>query len=386
MPSKEDVTQWGLAEDFFSHKPREPLQIEKLHRSDSLFHEPSAPNTDHSYLRFGPNILRLLPGENKPNGCIAGKGVSSRVKYLLDKDDIRYTVKIDNYMYAGEKKRGLQQESTLSLDIGFFKTVGYRIKPINPKKGRLREKSFRYAVMEDLGKQLFDYLKRNGTTLSDETRLNLAFQACFQIHQLHQGSSSKSGRKITHGDIKPANFYYDEKSNKLSLGDYGFSEYGPINRLPERTKGTPNYLPYQTKNPARTREIQQWTKVELDIFALKRTCYCPMQRNTMLGHVFLEEDIPPMILTKGLLEKYKLADYFKTTHNNEHNYDALFLASICLLASVNLSRLIPSIEQSKKHQKSIIALYFSKQLDEEHLTALIDAKDEFSSTPASLNP
>jgi serine/threonine protein kinase len=361
-----------------SSKPVKNKQILKLHRKTSPYHklQKSAPSVKHSFLKFPKEIYEVLPGKSQ-GGHDAGNGSYSHVKYVLGEHHDKHVLKVDS-VYAIKNRHPYDKETKISQEVGLFEEVGYREKAIKPSKGRDESFNFRYAVMPDCGVDLCLYLYNNRKTLTDQQRLHLAIKAAFQIHKLHSGLLSSEGNPIAHLDIKPENFYYDEETDTLTLGDYGFAAYGPIQKKATHFRYTPEYFPY-IEHPF---EIERYSLEALDIFAFKRTCFLPkkMKISGKDKEQLNEACYPNYILPMSLINKTKLAPYINTELGKKDFHTALFLTHVIILASISRHDLIN--ETDTNFQKAVTVLYFADCLDTAHLKAI--CQDEYAKTISKL--
>jgi tRNA A-37 threonylcarbamoyl transferase component Bud32 len=89
---------------------------------------------------------------------------------------------------------------------------GHRL-GISPKVYEYNEDDHPYILMDELGKTLFEYMKKTGKISKDHQR-----QVISILEKLDEN-------RIFHGDISPLNFMSGkEDSNKLYIIDYGMSK------------------------------------------------------------------------------------------------------------------------------------------------------------------
>lgn len=370
MLNKSDEYTWKRAKKHFSNQTLNQDVVYKLHRHTSPYWRTqyTAPTVTHSFIHLNGTLYELMPGNPKRQGKIAGKGGFSRVKYIYDENGKKYTVKIDLYKGACLDKNSLPSlETRISKDVGLFLNVGYRTKP--KSLNRTNEKYFRYAVMEDLGTDLSTYLIYNDK-LDDKTRLDLCFQACFLIYQLHSGLMSHSDRPIAHRDIKPLNFLYDEKTNKLSLGDFGLSQYGPIDAPPPALDGTDSYLPYINIHQDISAQRKKLKMHELDVFALKRSLYYPKITKTTDRGLHASTYLSG-ILNDTQLDFYHLRPYFETRMGDGDYHSPLLLSAVSLMARYDLQSYIFNVASDEALQKAIIVLHFAKMMSDSNYQTLL---------------
>jgi serine/threonine protein kinase len=371
MGSISHQEDWQTAKLYFNDRSLENNIVHKMHRYTHHAWNPINPLVKRSFIHLNGYLYEIQPGQDKWEGKIAGEGTFGRVKYIYNEAGTRQTVKIDNrYLYAHyDLPTETSSETLISKDVGLFLNVGFRTKPTSYTKKRTLPKYFRYAIMPDLGEALSSVLKHESKKPDDKTRLNLAFQACFLIYKLHSGLASASHKKIVHGDIKPNNFYYDVTKRKLSLGDYGLSQYEPIEKHALYFNGTSAYLPFVTKYE----DIKRYQLNELDIFALKRTIYYPDKRRiTDKGLFQLASTKPDSILNNDLVKSYDLLPYFNTREGDGDYHSPLFLATTILLSEQKLNPLIKKIEEDEIAQKALLVLHFADGLNENTCLSLLE--------------
>lgn len=305
MPGFLSDTQWDNAKKALEEekeKKLRPHHLSKVSRKIATtrdlgpFSFFQMPNSEPHFLYPGKaNKVFHTADQQTVAGKIAGVGGFSRVKYCFNKAGVRHTVKIDSCEALGSSRvqQAGKEETKISLDVGFFLDVGYRYKERDHKK-RSYQGYYRYALMEDHGKPLNQYLASEKPHLSDDQRLKLGFQACLQVDLLEQGHKTKSGRGVAHYDIKPGNFYI--KNDVLTLGDYGLSDYADNKTRCSATKGTPNYIP--SEGTCGTNAFY------LDCFALKRCLDFPLRRKIYdYGYVSSPERRNDAIFTDAMLSR-----------------------------------------------------------------------------------
>lgn len=188
MPKKE----WEISSQFFSENPH-AVKCDKTtpHDTDQQL--------EHTYVKACDGVIYQL-------GDAIGSGANGKVIWAYDQGGHVYAMKI-----SGTSNR---QENKTATDLAMLASPEFGC-PVNEGEGESYQSEDGvefYAPMRYLGKSIESYLKQN-KNLTLQQRCDLAAKIFIAMHQFHQGESSCSGTKYTHGDINPKNIVIDNDGN-----------------------------------------------------------------------------------------------------------------------------------------------------------------------------
>ena len=214
--------------------------------------------------------------ESKPKkevwviGSEIAKGGFGRVKHTMNRLGEEYVYKIE-----GEKNDDQKRETSILRDLGIL---------ASDKFSRESNKGTKYYTgMVFLGIDLFD---RNAAhELQDKTKLlSITRKAAWQLHLLHTGAASKTGKKYAHCDIKPENIML-ANDGSVTITDYGIAKetHDKVARV-----GTIGYLPSSRDDAIDTETEERMRKLGLigtDLVAFKKTFWRLFKNNSLLSSV-----------------------------------------------------------------------------------------------------
>ncbi|MDB2592642.1 protein kinase family protein [Gammaproteobacteria bacterium] len=267
-------------------------------------------NSIHSFIKIENQVYATLA---KQKGGVLGQGSFGTVRLAIDENGKQHAIKVENTSNGYDDPKIFQKNEVMinyDLGNGISKNVSYRYQPKTvPQKHQgeiISQQGKYYSVQKMLGMNLYEFLKINQDSLTDQQRLKLALQVCKLVEQLHLGTHSKEHKPFAHCDIKPENFTID-RNFKVTLVDFGLSTT-EINTLPKGLRGTPAYLPLNYK---------QTTHQAHDIFALKRSLFCSERSSDIDGKSLLSSGLEETsILTRQFLQKHPALKKMISTFEN----------------------------------------------------------------------
>lgn len=233
----------------------------------------------HSYLKQDDGKILAVSHLTNDTGADAGghigEGSYGHVKYAMDRTGTLYALKVEvvnrNSAHALNKTI---HEAMIAADLGLLENM-----PIKTQDSQAGPDCDRYyTTFFYLGDSLRNILKNQ--TIKFNTKLKIARKILLELHKLHSGLLSKTGKKYAHGDLKPANIVIDEYGN-LTLIDYGYAqELTPDNNY-TKIRGSALYLPIEDLKNHKDNKQREKTLTYLqalglagaDLYALKRTLY-----------------------------------------------------------------------------------------------------------------
>ncbi|WP_412756708.1 hypothetical protein [Legionella bozemanae] len=273
------------------------------------------PDTHHSFFNFNGKLVCTLPGAegtigsgNYGKGCLAMDEYGHVFLMKVEKKAVlQRRAKLKEFG-ADNLQDSMTEEIAIGKDVGLI--VASRQKGGNSKEydapgysEYIPEQT--YVLMRFGGDSVKQKIK--SPDLTPEQRVDIAIQAAWQCHLLHQGYLSRSGVPYVHGDLKPDQLVVNAQ-NQLSLVDFGCAN----NRLEEKhgnDSGSFDYLSLSCKN---------YTRKEVDHFALLRTIYMPGIFKDKMGmpkkrkKTFKSDNVS--ILDDGSIEQYGLRKWFDTSN------------------------------------------------------------------------
>lgn len=251
-------------------------------------------------------------------------------------------------IFAGESSWIVyDQEIAIGKDVGLITASAEKEVEgiIDDKLGNISQYTAlqSYILMEFKG----DSVKKKIQTqnLSEEQMLDLSIQAAWQCHLLHQGYLSSSGVPYVHGDLKPDQLVTSSQ-NQLSLIDFGNARTG-LSEIHKNDSGSFDYLSAYCKN---------YTRQQVDNFALLRTIYMPDQFTDRMGMPKNRTPEIVSILNKECIKKYGLIEWFDTAEgqlpNDSSPAQIAFLLILVKHQSQNL------FQDFKENQDAIAAFKY----------------------------
>ncbi|MCE0723607.1 MULTISPECIES: protein kinase domain-containing protein [Legionella] len=311
------------------------------------------PETEHSFFNFNGKLVCTLPGAEGTIGSgNYGKGRLAMDEYghvflikVEKKSIIRRRTKIKEELGAEDVPQdSMEEEISIGKDVRLIIASSQKGgESTEYNEPGIPEQT--YVLMEFRG----DSVKKKiiKSDLTPEQRLDMAIQAAWQCHLLHQGYLSRSGIPYVHGDLKPDQLVIDAQ-NQLSLVDFGCAN----NRLEEKhgnDSGSFDYLSPSCRN---------YTRREVDNFALLRTIYMPQMFNDRLGNpkqrkeAFNSDNIS--LLDDECIEQFRLREWFDTSNGKlPKDSSPEQIAFLLILTRLQCKQLF---EDYKNNQEAISAL------------------------------
>ncbi|KTD43048.1 hypothetical protein [Legionella parisiensis] len=274
------------------------------------------PDIHHSFFNFNGKLVCTLPGEEG----IIGSGMYGKGRLAMDEYGQVFLIKIEKKAVLQKRARFKKEfgpefdvQDSMEEEIAIGKDVGLIV--ASSQKGGDSEEYNVPDYSEYIPEQNYVLMRFGGDSvkqkiktpdLTPEQRLDMAIQAAWQCHLLHQGYLSKSGVPYVHGDLKPEQLVVNAQ-NQLSLVDFGCAN----NRLGENhgnDSGSFNYL---------SSSCRAYTRKEVDHFALLRTIYMPEKFEDKLGNTkerkntFNSDNVS--ILDDDCIEQYSLRKWLDTS-------------------------------------------------------------------------
>jgi len=355
------ATEFASAISTFASNP----SLKKLSRKDS--------NLQNSYIKLDDGTVLALSSKNI-SGKVLGKGALGRCKYVMDKDDNTYVIKIETANSAAQ-----ENETVVLTDLKYLlhKT----------KTEIVREHTKFYTTMFNLGKSLERYISM--PCIDSEYKFSIARKIAWEVHKLHAGQLSNTGTQYAHLDIKPANIVVDKKNN-IWLIDFGTAvninepNFKPITTtsMYQPSSFDDNQLEPDQYLALVGPRLQELGPAGIDQYALKRTLFLPIYNNnekidpSTYGFCLFSKDefdqLPERI--KALLNTEQVTDV------NSNISTPLEIATLFLLMECKLSPdLINILSHTQKLDLCELAYRDNLPISED------DPQDDLTNMTAQIN-
>ena len=360
--------EWGIAKKYLLEEA-DKRKYFKLARADkeknqkeiTSRHGKDAYHTTHSFFKIGQFLFATNPkhiGDSAYNSThvTAGKGTYGKVKYAISSTGKKLAIKVQpgDFYFKGNA----EEVFWTSYDLHLTYSYHYR--------NHSRRDNKAYTVMRYLGSSLEAKLRKEKATITEAQRLKWAAKICFQVYKFHQGWASSTGTSYAHFDIKPSNFTIDELG-RIRLVDYDLTVPLDTPKYCVGAIGTLWYTPHQGR---------KLSNKKIDEVALMRTLYLPEyfsfynpKRDDDCDAAQCIKPImrvrnPDNLLSKKMVEKFKLGDYIDTSYEVE-DYRKLIsplkLSALLALTSIGCQHLIDKLTQ--KQLLAVVTLAHADCLD-----------------------
>lgn len=328
--------------------PKKDLWCPNAPYSPQNLSEPFNTSAQNSLIKINGQIYEIASGKN----AHVGRGSHAQVKFAQNvHTGQEYVLKIQKFTLEERQKKQILQENQINRDVNLNIT--------NVIRSYHGDKYKNYALMHYKGGSL---LKRLNELLSDEQRLDIAIDVCFEVFKLHNGILSNDSKPYTHQDIKPANISLDQYL-KPTLVDYGLAQNDP-QKTHTSIVASPIYMP-----SINMIAFGHLTQEQVDIWALKRTLYMPIVVRYFMGIKngnAGEEHGCPYILPKDIAENTPLFEYIDTggeEENKSHlSISALQIGALCVLGKFQLpSHFYELIYNNQNLAYLTLALHYQQQ-------------------------
>lgn len=314
------------------------------------------PDTQHSFFNFNGKLVCTLPGIE---GTI-GEGNYGKGRLAMDEYGHVFLIKVEKKAVLKRRAQlkefgaenalqdSMEEEVLIGKDVGLIvasSQKGGGSKEYNEPGYSEYIPGQSYILMRFRGDSVKQ--KINNSDLTPEQRLDMAIQAAWQCHLLHQGYLSRSGVPYVHGDLKPDQLVVNAQ-NQLYLVDFGCAN----TRLEEKhgnDSGSFDYLSPSCKN---------YKRKEVDNFALLRTIYMPKMFKDRMGvpkqrkEAFTLDNVS--ILNDECIEQYDLGKWFNTSEGNLPEDSRLEQIAFLLILTQHQCKYL--FEPYKNNQEAISAL------------------------------
>lgn len=342
--------EWESAHKYLDDKPNgTKLPYSQLRDSDNFIYKrrrylsvTKDYPTMHSFIKINEKIYALAQGTD--TNARINDGSMAKVKYAKNEAGELYLIKIDD--------TGLgREEGAILFDLS-----------ISPGSAQRYDRVKHYTTMTHLGLGLNKYLG-SYKPISDEIRLDMAIELCWETFRLHTGLASKTHTPYAHLDIKPDNVTVD-KNHHVHLIDFGLAIVDPRKTNGTRT-GAQAYVAYQNPGEILTNE-------DYDLVALKRVLYLPKSTYDAAGfREFMNSSRAMSILKEAQLNEFDLHRYISThankgekPHYSKTNLPAVVLCALLIAAKHNRQDLYQRICSDMEIALAVTGLYFSASIQE----------------------
>jgi serine/threonine protein kinase len=264
------------------------------------------------------SIGNIIDGYTKNR--LLGEGSYGSV-YLIDQNTV---VKVINH-----KKLDEDGKKRLLSEINILRKIKYpfatHLKKDTYDKDYYKYNNKSYLIMNKLpGMELFDYfnyLYKKKKKLDDNKKKYLIVQMILFNYYNHIN-------KVIHLDLKPENYYFDEKTNKLYILDYGLAacfkgsnicESGDRNEtegFTEIARGTPDYYPPSMNNY----DDKIYTKYLDDYFIISIIIFADLFNSNFKNNHFERRNDQNPKKTNWIAWKEEYGHKNKLIENRDHKY------------------------------------------------------------------
>ncbi|MGE3319217.1 MAG: protein kinase [Candidatus Berkiella sp.] len=325
QPEEPEQNDFATAHEFFDKEEnRNKFKLSKAQRL-----------TTHSFIKMDDNLFELSK--------VIGNGAFGRVKLseTEEKNEEQLVVKIiqsqsENNDELQTEQKQIDNEVLALIKLGEFKAQAVREAENN------KPKRFYIASKKYNGMNLLELLDNND--LTEQQRLDIAYQCCRQLNQAHQAG-------MLHLDVKPENIIVDLTANSINVNfiDWGTSEHfnegnDTCTVVP---KGTPGYMAPELL-------LGQASKAS-DVFSLGMMIAKDLKLPELAANLVQYEPKERSTLDQLLLAKSstnQIAEKIATLSNNETLSQIL-----CILNQVGTDQMSKLFDTMPEEEELLLPLY-----------------------------